>query len=195
MVDEPPAKPRQGLLSSLPNQLTTLRLVLAGGLAAAIAGQAWVVALILFALAAITDWLDGLAARRLAVVSSFGRAYDPLADKVLTSVAFVFLMTEPRSGLAAWMVATIIAREFIVTGIRGYLEEIGVPFGADMLGKVKMVLQCVALVWIFIALGEVLAPVESTWVIMVRDILNYAAVGMTIASGVNYIRRAGPHLV
>ena len=62
--------------------------------------------------------------------------------------AFVYLM-QPRFGLAAWMVATIIGRELLVTGFRGWLESLGLKFGADWFGKLKMLLQCVVLFAIF----------------------------------------------
>lgn len=184
------------LLGSLPNQLTTARLGLSFVLFGVIWAQQWLASLIVFSLAAITDWLDGYFARRQKLVTSFGRAYDPLVDKVLVCGTFVFLMAEPEAGLAAWMVTIVVAREFIVTGLRGYLEEKGVSFGADQLGKLKMVLQCAAIVWILV-MFEWFPQSETTdnttpW--LVRDILNHAAVLATIASGVNYLRRAWPYL-
>ena len=137
-------------LWSLPNQLTTLRLLLSFVLFYTISQGMWRACLVIFGAAAVTDWLDGYFARRQGLVTSFGRMYDPLIDKVLVSGSFIFLMEFPDAHIKGWMVTIIVAREFLVTGIRGFIEEQGISFGADRLGKIKMALQCMALIWIFI---------------------------------------------
>lgn len=191
---ETSAKP--SLLGALPNQLTTARLALSFALFAAIGTQAWLTALLLFAAAAVTDWLDGYLARGQGLVTSFGRAYDPLVDKVLVCGAFIFLLDEPSAGLAPWMVTVVVVREFLVTGLRGYLEEQGLSFGADQLGKLKMALQCAAVAWILALLHWFPGLDNSTYSppLILRDVLNFAAVLATIASGANYVRRAWPYL-
>ena len=181
-------------LFNLPNKLTSSRLGLAFVLFLLIWLQQWVWSLLVFVVAAITDWLDGYFARKRGLVSSLGRVYDPLVDKILVSGAFIFLMSEPSAGVNAWMVTIVVAREFIVTGLRGFLEEKGVSFGADWLGKLKMVLQCAAIIWIlaFLSLlGHGMAPVGGG---LIRDLLNYSMVTMTFVSGANYVARAIRHL-
>lgn len=121
----------------------------------------------LFIIAAITDALDGALARRWEVVSTFGRVMDPFADKALVLGAFVILagpgfvnmhlfmveaMTAGRdparpqmvSGVTPWMAVVILARELLVTSLRGLVESRGGDFSATTSGKVKMILQCVA---------------------------------------------------
>jgi CDP-diacylglycerol--glycerol-3-phosphate 3-phosphatidyltransferase len=181
-------------LLNLPNKLTSLRLGLSFVLFAVIWLDQWLAGLTVFVVAALTDWLDGYYARKRGLISSLGRVYDPLVDKVLVSGSFIFLLEESRAGLNAFMVTVVVAREFIVTGLRGFLEEKGVSFGADWLGKTKMVLQCAAIIWILLSLhlaaGDSLCP-AAEWL---RDGLNWSMVAVTIASGANYIHRAIEHL-
>ena len=102
----------------------------------------------IFGLASLTDWLDGFLARRRGQVTSFGRMMDPIADKLLTSAAFISFV---QLGLApAWMMAVIIGRELAVTGLRSLASARGAGFGASMLGKIKMASQVTAillLIW------------------------------------------------
>src|SRR5437870_2176200 len=131
---------------NVPNQLTAARLVLSIVLFILIAFQAWFWSVAVFAVAAITDWLDGYLARKQGLTSALGRVFDPLVDKILICGAYIFLLgIGGGSGLMPWMVTVVVARELIITGLRGYLENRAVSFGADWLGKLKMVLQCAAL--------------------------------------------------
>src|SRR6516162_9198316 len=137
---------RPSSVVNLPNQLTAARLVLAIVLFGLIAFQSWFWATVVFALAAVTDWLDGYLARKQGLTSALGRVFDPLVDKVLICGAYIFLLgIGSQSGLLPWMVTVVVARELIITGLRSYLENRGVVFGADWLGKLKMGLQCAAL--------------------------------------------------
>jgi CDP-diacylglycerol---glycerol-3-phosphate 3-phosphatidyltransferase len=171
---------------NLPNQLTAARFVLAIVLFVLIEFDQWIACIIVFALAAITDWLDGYLARLQGLVSTLGRNLDPLVDKVLICGAFIFLLAEPRAGLAAWMVTVVVGRELIITGLRSFLENQGATFGADWLGKVKMVLQCAVLFAIFIALELTSTPILVT----IRDILIYMMLAATALSGLQYLWRA-----
>jgi CDP-diacylglycerol--glycerol-3-phosphate 3-phosphatidyltransferase len=182
-------------LLNLPNKLTTARLFLAFVLFALIYLDQWIAALVTFGAAAVTDWLDGYLARKQGLTSPFGRIYDPLVDKVLVSGTFVFLLEEKSSGLNAWMVTIVVSREFLVTGLRAYLEERGVSFGADWLGKLKMVAQCAAIIWILIYLFVLSQERIVPFFIVMRDALNYLMVLLTFLSGANYIVRGVPHLV
>ncbi len=97
----------------------------------------------IFAIASLTDWADGYLARRRKQITPLGQVIDPLADKLLTSAAFISLV---QMGLApAWMVAVIIGREFAVTGLRSLSFSRGVAIPASSLGKIKMIAQVVAI--------------------------------------------------
>lgn len=187
-------------LYSLPNKLTSLRLGLAFVLFVCIDMQWWIAGLAVFLVAAWTDWLDGQIARKRGLTSALGRVYDPLVDKVLNCGAFIFLSHAHGTGLPgdaglnAWMVTIVVAREFIVTGIRGFLEEKGVPFGADWLGKYKMGLQCLAIIWLLVALAVAARTEPAAFWSTGRDLLNWGTVGLTFLSGANYVRNALKHL-
>ncbi|MBI4565482.1 MAG: CDP-diacylglycerol--glycerol-3-phosphate 3-phosphatidyltransferase [Planctomycetes bacterium] len=101
------------------------------------------VAFALFLAAVIGDALDGYVARKYRQVTPFGRIADPFVDKILVCGSFIFFITlDPLERvIPAWMVVLIVAREFLVTGIRGVAEAQGIPFGASAWGKLKMVVQ------------------------------------------------------
>jgi CDP-diacylglycerol--glycerol-3-phosphate 3-phosphatidyltransferase len=182
--------PRQPPVFNLPNQLTAARLVLAVVLFVLIGLEiSWIGCMIVFAVAAATDWLDGYLARKQGLVSTLGRNLDPLVDKVLICGAYIFLLSPSlaRAGVAPWMVTVVVARELIITGLRGFMENSGANFGADWLGKIKMVLQCAALLAIFYFLS--LEAPETIW-FWVRDSLIYAMLAATALSGLQYIWRA-----
>lgn len=189
------ASPSRPPVFNLPNQLTAARLVLAMLLFGLITAQLWIWCIVVFALAAITDWLDGFFARRQGLSSTLGRVFDPLVDKVLIGGAYIFLLPYgyERTGLLPWIVTLVVARELVITGLRSFLENKGVAFGADWLGKLKMGLQCAALFAIFVALME-RTPGASEGMIRVfdriRDGLIYAMVAATALSGLQYLWRA-----
>ncbi len=198
----------------IPNALTVLRLVLAAGFFATLnffrfeapgfAGAGWLLGagLVLFVAAALTDWADGYLARKWGVVSVFGRIIDPFADKILVLGAVVYLAS-PRfldvsaveaghlrtmvSGVYPWMVVLVLARELLVTSIRGIAEEQGVDFSAKALGKWKMVLQSVVVpvVLLIVAIDPTLPGRE--WLGWIRDGLVLLTVAVTVASGVPYV--------
>lgn len=178
--------PSQPPVFNVPNQLTLARFVLSIVLFLLISLGAWVWCVLVFAVAAVTDWLDGFIARKMGISSAFGRNFDPLVDKVLICGAFIFLLPVADSGLAAWMVTVVVARELIITGLRSYMENLGASFGADWLGKIKMVLQCAALFAIFVALEAGSASFFG----ILRDILVWAMLAATAGSGLQYLWRA-----
>lgn len=152
-----------GVFEHWPNRITALRFVgavlLFGifawiGDGAPVEHRGWLqVAFWLFVVTAATDFLDGWLARRNKTVTAFGRIADPFTDKILIVGALIFLAEMDWSGryVPAWMVVVIVAREFLVTGIRGYVESVGGAFPADWFGKVKMIVQCIAvgaIVWV-----------------------------------------------
>jgi CDP-diacylglycerol--glycerol-3-phosphate 3-phosphatidyltransferase len=182
---------RQPPVFNLPNQLTASRLVLALVLFLLIDWGQWLACLAVFALAATTDWLDGYLARKQGLISTLGRNLDPLVDKVLVCGAYIFLLPIPHSGLTAWMVTVVVARELIITGLRSFMENRGATFGADWLGKIKMVLQCGALLAIFVALEARERAAESlpVWV-FIQVAFIWSMLVATALSGLQYLWRA-----
>src|SRR5207245_1079559 len=107
---------------NLPNQLTAARLVLALVLFALIAWENWIGCILVFAVAALTDWLDGYFARKQGLISTLGRNLDPLVDKVLICGAYIFLLPFGLADawdvwLLPWMVTVVVARELIITSL------------------------------------------------------------------------------
>jgi CDP-diacylglycerol--glycerol-3-phosphate 3-phosphatidyltransferase len=187
-----PNLPRPNVFN-VPNQLTASRFVLALVLFALIRYEKWGWCLVVFAVAAFTDWLDGYLARKQNLQSTLGRNLDPLVDKVLMGGAYVFLLPlgDKEGWLTPWMVTVVVARELVITSLRSYLEMTGANFGADWLGKLKMGLQCAAVIAIFVALGsrEWFADWEHAFGVL-RDGLIYAMLAATILSGLQYLWRA-----
>jgi len=144
-------------------------------------------AFVLFLIAAGTDWLDGYLARRHNQVTAFGRILDPFVDKILILGAFVLLLgrgfDDSRGanvlGLEGWMVVVIIARELLVSGLRGFSEAQGQAYGANWWGKTKMVLQCVAIAWLIASIGRLQ---EVEWVRAGRPLVIWITVLFTAAS-------------
>jgi CDP-diacylglycerol--glycerol-3-phosphate 3-phosphatidyltransferase len=183
--------PRQPPVFNLPNQLTAARFVLGIVLFVLIEQALWVSCIVVFALAAVTDWLDGYLARKQGLVSTLGRNLDPLVDKVVICGAYIFLQGIEGSGLTAWMVTLVVGRELIITGLRSFMENLGASFGADWLGKIKMVLQCAALFAIFIFLaGSSQETPPGPVLLWLRNGLIYAMLIATAFSGIQYLWRA-----
>jgi CDP-diacylglycerol--glycerol-3-phosphate 3-phosphatidyltransferase len=138
-----------------------------------------------FLLASLTDLLDGWVARRFRLETKLGKLLDPAADKILTAAAFISLVELNPSVVPAWMVVTIISRELAVSALRSFAAAEHVVIGASFAGKVKTIVQVIAisLVIIYNQLGEFghLAPI-SLWVSLV----------VTVYSGGEYfVRYAG----
>jgi len=161
-----------------PNLLTMLRVVAVPVIVVALLDETPdgdVIAAAVFALAAFTDGLDGYIARRRKQVTTFGKLMDPLADKLLVIAALISLVSLDR--LAAWVAMVIIARELAVTGLRGLAAEQGLVISASWLGKAKTLLQVIA---IFALIAFDPSPLWA-------DLLLYAAVAVTVISGLDYL--------
>lgn len=191
---------------NLPNRLTMSRLFLAAALFVILemirqASQpesqvlapwlptlAWI-GFVLFLVAAFTDILDGYLARRRQIVSDFGRIADPFADKVLICGALVFLSA--TRGIAEiippWVAVIVLSREFLVTGLRGYLEAHGEAFAARFVGKLKMLLQCFVVSGALFILGPGRHEPRLQGLVLVLTILT---VIVTVYSGWSYLRVA-----
>jgi CDP-diacylglycerol--glycerol-3-phosphate 3-phosphatidyltransferase len=170
---------------NLPNSLTISRIFLVPLLVVALLTKfkghlilgvpKEIVGAAIFALASITDWLDGYLARRRKQITTLGQVIDPLADKLLTSAAFISLVA---MGLApAWMVAIVIGREFAVTGLRSIAHARGVAVPASPLGKIKMVAQVVAVLALILSPGQPKLLVigwAALWVVVVSALVSAA---------------------
>ena len=195
----PPARPAPhlGKIFNLPNQLTSLRLLLSVVLFVLIAWEYYFTGLALFVVAGGTDWLDGYYARKYGQITTLGRILDPFADKVIICGTFIFLVAVPdmfheRWALQPWMVVAIVGRELLVTALRSFLEERGSDFSAKMSGKLKMVLQCVAagvcLFYLSYDPPQTKNAANWCWWLMVTSI--WSALLLTVYSGVVYVRAA-----
>ena len=185
------ATPPHSPVFNLPNQLTAARLVLAVILFVFISYAGWVGCILIFSAAAVTDWLDGYFARKQGISSTLGRNLDPLVDKVLICGGYIFLQPVEYAELAPWMVTLVVARELIITSLRSFLENRGATFGADWLGKIKMVLQCAALLAVFITLeARDCCPDVAAVLFGLQVGLIYAMLLATASSGLQYLWRA-----
>ncbi len=147
----------QGVFAHWPNRITAIRFfgalalfVILGLVEGGLLPDGWVVpgaCFVLFVAVAATDWLDGHLARKHGNVTAFGRIADPFVDKILVVGSLTFLAVLPwgQPFLPGWVVVTVLAREFLVTGLRGYVESVGLEFPADRSGKLKLILQCIAI--------------------------------------------------
>ena len=163
---------------NLPNLLTLLRILLVPVLVVALLSatpNASALAAAVFALAALTDGLDGYIARSRKDITTFGKVMDPIADKLLIAAALITLVSLHR--VAAWVAMVIIAREFAVSGLRVAAGQQGVVIPASPLGKLKTVTQVAAILAV-IATGD---P-PAWW----AEALLYVSVLVTVVSGADY---------
>jgi CDP-diacylglycerol--glycerol-3-phosphate 3-phosphatidyltransferase len=144
-----------------------------------------IVAAILFGAAALTDWLDGMLARRRRQVTTLGKLLDPVADKLLVAAALISLVQVGR--VEAWIVVFIVGREFAVTGLRGVSATQGMVIAASDLAKYKTVFQYVA-VTLLILEKSVPVGMEGEFAYLSRGML-WAALVLTVVSGIEYFVR------
>lgn len=162
---------------NLPNVLTVLRIMLVPVVVVALLGNTHdgdVLAAVVFALASLTDFIDGYLARARDSITTFGKLMDPLADKLLIVAALISLVSLHR--LAAWVAMVIITRELAVTVLRLGATQAGVVIAASMFGKVKTCLQIAAILAVIAVHGH------PAWV----SALLYLAVLVTVLSGLDY---------
>ncbi len=178
---------------NLPNVLTMARLVFVPVFIILALQDSWVtkwVAFVIFALASITDHLDGHLARSWNQITDFGRIVDPIADKALTLGGFVLLSWQ---GFLPWFVTILIAvRELGITAMRAFFLRRGIVVAADSLGKVKTFLQIMALGTLLIPWSHFFAmnPSNEWWVVcLIRfgQALSGIALAITLFSGAHYV--------
>ena len=185
---------------NLPNTITLTRIALVVVFTAVISLAAqhpwgYPAALIVFVLAACTDWLDGYLARRLNQVTTFGKLIDPLADKIAVSAAFIYLTA---AGLCPfWVTIIIISREFLVTGLRQIAQDHGVIIPAGTSGKWKTAFQLAFCIGCLLALvyewyGTIAAPmlfhsVANLFVYVMLELLPFGGVFLSVPSCVLFL--------
>jgi CDP-diacylglycerol--glycerol-3-phosphate 3-phosphatidyltransferase len=206
----------------VPNALTALRLLLAGlffgmlsyyqsnSLVGSHGDVVWLnIAFIIYLFALVTDFLDGFLARRWKVEGAFGRVVDPFVDKVLVLGSFIFFagknFTIPLAdasaipqniktitGVVPWMVVVILARELLVTSLRGSMEAEGEAFGAQFSGKLKMVFQSVTIlvILVYVNYRGRLTESQDRGAEIFRDYCIWATLAITVLSGLLYVRQA-----
>ncbi len=160
---------------NVPNMISAARLVLSCVLFVLIPLHYYWLALILFVVAAGTDWIDGWYARKFNQVTQLGRILDPFCDKILICGAYILLAVEMKdlfpwfAQITGWMAVVVVGRELLVTVLRSLIEGAGGDFSAKMAGKLKMVFQCVAVGSCLVALAikagsaPVVLPVWLEW--------------------------------
>ena len=157
------------------------------------------VAVGLFLVASLTDFLDGWVARKRNEVTAFGRMADPLVDKVLICGAMILLCFKEEAehlGMTAGVAAVVVIRELLVTFLRGYMESEGIPFGASWTGKAKLVVQTAAVLAVLFGLDYLSRsgrPLEGNLYWTVRGLL-WVTMGITVWSGLEYLLKAWKHL-
>ena len=135
------------------------------------------VALAIFVLASLTDWLDGYLARRDNLVTDFGKFMDPLADKMLVGAAMICMVA--LGTLPAWIVIVIISREFIISGFRLIAADNGIVIAASWWGKIKTATQMIMIIVVIADLGGVFG--------IIGQVLIYASLVFTVISLVDYL--------
>jgi CDP-diacylglycerol---glycerol-3-phosphate 3-phosphatidyltransferase len=186
---------------NLPNKLTVSRFALTilflGVMFAGFPGHE-TVALVIFSVAGVTDFLDGRIARRRNLITNFGILMDPLADKILTCSAFIAFVG--RGLMPAWMVVIIVARELAITGLRLLAASKNVVLAAERFGKHKTISQIVAIVAVLTVLSYPQWGVVGEWVfgwnlfgapwsVRVEQWSKWVAVALTLLSGSIYLWR------
>lgn len=186
---------------NLPNKLTVSRFLLTIAFVAAIYSTLpfhETIALVLFVIASITDYYDGMIARRDKLITNFGILMDPLVDKILACSAFIAFVG--RGWLPAWMAVIIVARELAVTGLRLLAASRSVVLSAEALGKHKTTMQIIAIISTLVRgsytqWGKGAETVfgfrimDQPWVDLFTVIAQWLAVFLTLLSGAQYMWR------
>jgi CDP-diacylglycerol--glycerol-3-phosphate 3-phosphatidyltransferase len=179
------------------NRLTVSRLVLTILFVAAL-NSSWVyastTALTIFILAGVTDFFDGEIARRYGEITNFGKLMDPLVDKIMMAAAFISLV--PLGAIPAWAATTVVARDFLITGLRLMASARGLILPAERLGKHKTSWQIVTVVFFLVLLSArelKYAEIAGDWWFRAWNqggpVLVWIAVGFTVYSGLRYAWR------
>jgi len=203
----------KAVLAQIPNAITLARLVLSLALfvmlglisaePSALPSMLVLVAFVTYAIAAITDFIDGALARRWNVTSGFGRVVDPFVDKILVLGSFMmlagpnfWLVQDGRlvstTGVMPWLVVLLTSRELLITVLRQVAESRGKSFGADWSGKLKTTIQLLAIgaILLYLNYANLLPADMKKAALWLRDGLIWATAIITVISGIIYVQRA-----
>lgn len=180
---------------NLPNKLTIIRIFMAPLFLAALLTDFthhYVVALILFVAASLTDLIDGKIARKYGLITDFGKFLDPLADKMLTTAAFLgFIQLNLGFGIA-WITLIVLAREFLVTSLRLLAAGGGTVIAANIWGKAKTVSQMTAIIVVLTAEYTItlftIPAAAVDWIRIGYAVLLWISAFMTVMSGIIYLK-------
>lgn len=187
---------------NVPNKISAARLVLSVVFFVLLPLEYYWAALIVFLVAAGTDWIDGWYARKHDLVTKLGRVLDPFCDKILICGGYILLAVEMDSGfqwyakIAGWMAVVVVGRELLVTVLRSMIEGAGGDFSAKMAGKLKMVFQCLAVCACLVGLALNTDSPDSiqAWLHWTIIISVWVSVISTIYSGLLYVKAASGYL-
>jgi len=194
-----PGDPVREPAMNLPNKLTIARIALSPVFMALILiddTRAKLASLIVFIVAALTDLGDGYFARRSGRITGFGKFMDPLADKILASTALISLVA--LGYVRGWMVIVIVAREFLITGVRSMAAYRGMLIVPSFWARIKTALQMltISVILLFVYLKAMLVPLGYEWAIfeshetmLVFDIMMGVTMVVTVATGIDYLIR------
>ncbi len=163
---------------NLPNKLTLARICAVPVFVLLYMKQFFFAAFVVFILASLTDMLDGKIARKYNLITNFGKIMDPLADKILVYSAFCLMIAD--GSVPAWMLILILLREFAVSGMRTVAAANGIVIAAGMSGKIKTVLQMIAVPLLILRSYH---PALQT----LATVFLWASMVMTVYSGIEYI--------
>lgn len=180
---------------NLPNKLTVLRIILTPLMILLFYFDQYILAALVFLIASFTDMLDGKIARKNNLVTTFGKFVDPLADKLINISAIIILSGKLCAGKETWygifaIITTVIivSREIIITSLRALAANEGIVISADKLGKLKTVLQDIAIVTMFVDEAKAIdnLPFVNELIHWMAVVLLVGALALTILSGINY---------
>ena len=175
---------KKSAIFNIPNRITFSRLFLAIVFFVFLTNRHFTVAFVIFLVAAATDWLDGYLARKWELSTDLGRLVDPFVDKVIICGTFIIFVHLADEIIAPWMVITIVAREFLVSSIRGFSESKGVKFASNIWGKTKMFIQS----WTICAILLYYAYFENQdWAEYMVSAFMWITIVVTIGSGITYV--------
>jgi len=178
---------KKSVIFNIPNRITLSRLFLAVVFFVLLTYRFFNIAFVVFLIAAATDWLDGYLARKWELSTDLGRLVDPFVDKVIICGTFIIFVNVADDIIAPWMVITIVAREFLVSSIRGFSESKGVKFASNIWGKTKMFIQS----WTICAMLLYYAHFENVgWAEYMVSTFMWITIIVTIGSGITYIYSA-----
>ncbi len=175
---------KKSVIFNIPNRITLSRLFLAVVFFILLTHRFFNIAFVIFLIAAATDWLYGYLARKWELSTDLGRLVDPFVDKVIICGTFIIFVNVADDIIAPWMVITIVAREFLVSSIRGFSESKGVKFASNIWGKTKMFIQS----WTICAMLLYYAHFEGiSWAEYMVSAFMWITIVVTIGSGITYI--------